>query len=467
YGVFAVLALREPSHPGTISFEFVEANPYCNGYVGPHHYYSQPKFVWRVVDWYSEIDPEMFEIKLDGYYIHKFGSDADFWSTSWDAITQELRIYPYHGGYESGGDFASDLECGDHTLYIGAKNKQANFASMTWEFTVDCTPPTVVFDNYYVTKNPVITFSVNDDLAGVDWDHVFVDVVAYESNNIDLENPNQDENLFFLGTFFPGQVEYYADGATGEVTITTTYDLEHKRGIMVAIYDGTRSSAGTYDYSYGDPVAYGDWRNFYEHGHGVWDCVGNVEDPWFQVLTIDNTGPVVVRGDDRCDDLEIIDDGSGVDPTMFEIYEDGALVTSGYSYDANTGYMSYCPTGGAEVTFVTYDNAGNRTVEIWVAVGQGEVTDNGDGFNWPNPFDPNVDGFTTIESNFTSGGGVTITIYDFAGNEVRTLNASVSGVATWNGRSSDGEVVANGVYFAYCKASDGSHKVVKIAVIKE
>jgi hypothetical protein len=364
YGVFAVLALREPSQPGTISFEFVEANPYCNGYVGPHHYYSQPKFVWRVVDWYSEIDPDMFEVKLDGHYIHKFGSDSDLWTTSWDAISQELRIYPYSGDYESDPEFASDLDCGDHTLYIAAKNNQANFASMTWDFAVDCTPPTVVFDNYYTSKNPIISFTVTDDLAGVDWGHVFVDVVAFESNDVDLQNPNQDENLFFLGTFFPGQVEYYADAATGEVTITTTYDLEHKRGIMVAIYDGTRSYYDEDYWAAGDPVTLGDWSEFYLHGHGVMDCVGNSGDPWFQVLTIDNTPGVVV-------------------------------------------------------------------------------------------------------DNFTSRGGVMITIYDFAGYEVKTLNTNASGVAIWNGRSSDGEIVANGVYFAYCMARDGSHKVVKIAVVKD
>jgi hypothetical protein len=61
---------------------------------------------------------------------------------------------------------------------------------------------------------------------------------------------------------------------------------------------------------------------------------------------------------------------------------------------------------------------------------------------------------------------VTITIYDFAGSEVASGTARSDGTWNWNGYSSDGEMVANGVYFAYCKASDGKHKVVKIAVIK-
>jgi hypothetical protein len=143
---------------------------------------------------------------------------------------------------------------------------------------------------------------------------------------------------------------------------------------MVAIYDGTRSYYDEDYWAAGDPVTLGDWSEFYLHGHGVMDCVGNSGDPWFQVLTIDNTPGVVV--------------------------------------------------------------------------------DNGEGFTWPNPFDPSAGGFTTIESNFTSGGGVMITIYDFAGYEVKTLNTNASGVAIWNGRSSDGEIVANGVYFAYCMASE-------------
>jgi hypothetical protein len=335
----------------------------------------------------------------------------------------------------------------------------------------------VVFDNYYVSKNPTITFTITDDLAGVDWDHVFVDVVAYESNNINPENPNQDENLFFYGTFFPGQVGYYANQETGEVTITTTYDLEHKRGIMVAIYDGTRTDNSSY-YSFGDPVYYGEWDEFYLPGHGVWDCVGNVTDPWFQVLTIDQGGPTVYApGEDEnteldylpteCCNIWIEDDGSGFDDDNIMIYEDGELVTGedAWSYDPETGYLHYCPTPGAEVMLVVTDDVGNSTTRTWMAVGEGGTVDLGDAIAWPNPFDPGAGECATIESNFA--GDVTVTIYDFAGEQVVSGPANSEGNYRWCGYTSDGEMVANGVYFAYCKAADGHHKVVKIAVISE
>jgi hypothetical protein len=331
-----------------------------------------------------------------------------------------------------------------------------------------------VFDNSYVSKNPTITFTIDDgNGAGVDWDNVFVDVVAISTSNADPLNPNQNEYLFFLGTFFPGQVDYYRDGNT--VTITTHYELENKRAIGVAIYDGVRVG-DEYDYVY-----YSEWGYFYSEYHGIWDCVDNMAPPWFQILAVDYNGPsIFAPGEDENHTVDALprtcpvmiqvgDDGSGI--SSVEVREDGVAIeevtgdleAGQYSFDEETGYISYCPSSGVQTTIVAYDDAGNKSVRTWSAFGPGDYTDAGEAYNHPNPFDPSADGYTTIVTGF-NGNGITIKIYDFGGELVRSLPA---GQTTWNGRTDDGEVVANGVYFAYIETADGNHKTVKIAVIEK
>jgi hypothetical protein len=114
---------------------------------------------------------------------------------------------------------------------------------------------------------------------------------------------------------------------------------------------------------------------------------------------------------------------------------------------------------------IAYDVAGHATVRTWLATGEGGVSDKGSGHAYPNPFDPSHED-AHIVTDFVTASTVTVKIYDFAGNEVRTLTADASGEAIWNGRSADDTIVANGVYFAYCKAVDGSSKVIKVVVIK-
>ncbi|MBU1318458.1 MAG: T9SS type A sorting domain-containing protein [candidate division Zixibacteria bacterium] len=483
YGIYAVVAIVPDDDPGPVTIEFFDAYPLCNDFVGPYnpYYYGEwdadweetPKFVFKVVDEFAGTSESNFDfvVKLNGTYIHRNGSDSEMWNTNYDGVSQLLGIWMNND--------APALPCGTNTLWISATNDQNNTATLTWTFEVDCTPPTVVFENYYVSKNPTITFTIDDgEGAGVDWDHVFVDVVAIQTTSTDPMNPNQTEQLFFLGTFFPGQVDYYRDGNT--ITITTHYELEHKRAIGVAIYDGTRSDNTAY-YSEGDPVAYGEWDEYYLHGHGVWDCVDNVTDPWFQILAVDYFGPsVFAQGESESNlfdalpktcpvMIQVVDDGAGIE--SIEVLEDGVAIdevagdleAGQYSFDEESGYISYCPTAGVQTTIIAYDDTGNKTVRTWSAFGPGDYTDAGDAYNFPNPFDPSAGEETTIVTGF-NGNGITIKIYDFGGELVRSL---LAGQTTWKGRTDDGELVANGVYFAYVQTADGNHKTVKIAVIEK
>jgi len=217
------------------------------------------------------------------------------------------------------------------------------------------------------------------------------------------------------------------------------------------------------------------------HGHGVWDCVNNGTDPWFQILAVDYFGPAIyAQGEDEGNLLDalpktcpvmiqVVDDGAGIED--IEVLEDGVAISEvegeleagQYSFDEESGYISYCPSAGVQTTIIAYDDAGNKSVRTWSAFGPGDYTDDGDAYNFPNPFDPSTDGSTTIVTGF-NGSGITIKIYYFGGELVRSLP---TGQTTWNGRTDDGEIVANGVYFAYVETADGNHKSVKIAVIEK
>jgi hypothetical protein len=466
----------------------VGSYPECEGYVGPIPWEDAPKFLFKVWDHFAEIDEETFVVKLNDTYIFFDDEESDLWSIDYDDVTGYLGIWIDYEGYVDwswryGQHWPPmpPMVCGSNELYVGVSNVQHNYASLTVDIEVDCDPPTVVFDNRYVTKDPTIEFYLTDIGSGLDLNTVFVDVIAVQQQNIDPNNPNQNEHLFFLGTFYPDQIKHYMVNDT-TVRITTSYDLPNKRAIFVAIYDGTRDWYwDDYYYYGGDPLSYDDWDEFYAAGHGVHDCVGNAADPWFQELTVDLAGPMVLaEGEDEfteldhlpvtCSNIMITDGGSGIDADAIQIYEDGELVYAGegegYSYNPSTGMLHYCPTSGAKVELFVYDNAGNQTYRMWKANG-GVPTDYGEAINYPNPFDPSSSdkGCTTIETKF-DGDEVMVTIYDFAGNEVWSGVTDDNGVVNWCGTSSDGERVANGVYFAYCKSPDGRHKVVKIAVIE-
>lgn len=482
YGIYAVVRIDRNTQPGPIDIAFRDAYPYCNDYVGPMPVSDYPMFVFKVSDEYSGIDDDEFKIKLDGDWVHETGSNAEFWNVEYDNVGELLKIWRT-GGYDDGpaspmkGGSGSQaltgavppLPCGDHTLWIAAKNNQNNYEEFTWDFTVDCTKPRVRMDNYYVAKDPTITFYISDDLAGVDWDSVWVDVVVWSTTDTSAGRPNQDDIPQFWQSFTGEQVQYYmVDDTT--VQITTSFNLQDERYVTVAIYDGETSDFDdpTSDYSY-----YGYWEQFYLAHDGIHDCVMNKAEPWIQMLTVDYDGPSFhVEGETDPDVLptdcpvriHVEDDGGPLD--RVEVYEDGMLVSDEerVSFDATTGVLEYCPTKGVDVTIYAYDGVGNWTKRTWKA-GAGIPIDTGDDpYAYPNPFDPRTGEWATIVSGFK--GEVAVTIYDFGGTEVYSTTTNADGEVNWNGYTSNGERVANGVYFAYCEASDGRHKVVKIAVVE-
>jgi hypothetical protein len=376
---------------------------------------------------------------------------------------------------------ADPLTCDDHVFKIGIKNMQGNYAEQTFDFSVDCTPPQIVFENGYVGKNPTIEFWVTDDESGVDTSSIHVDVIAIETNDTDPNNPNQDENLFFLQTFFPEQITI---GEDGHVVIPTTFELEDERAIVVVIYDGYKTTSS----NYGDPVGwdYNDgWDEYYLDSHGIYDCVGNHQTPVVQILAIDIDPPTItVVGFDTPGNqvavlpgtcpvqIKVEDDGQGFESSDITIYEDGLPIeqvapidveTGYYSFTEETGMIEYCPTPGARIEIVVTDGAGNTISRSFGAGDPNGIVDAT--LSW-NPWNPN-DGLLTISYDFT--GPAMVKIYDFAGDLVKTLT-SETGSVMWNGATEDGTRVADGVYFGHIMVETTSGNfstVVKIAIVEE
>jgi uncharacterized protein (DUF427 family) len=269
HGLYAVVTERDLPQTPTISINLV-GDMSC-GYFPPY-----PVFLVKVEDMslMKEIDTDTWNVSIDDYTIAENGDISDYFDFHYESVTNILTIVPdyYYDDYwdYDYNHFIESLACGAHTLTVGVKNMQGAYREETFDFTIDCAPPTVTFDNGYVGKNPTIEFYVTDDLSGVDTSSIHVDVLAIQTSDTNAYNPNQYEQLFFLQTFFPGQISI---GENGLVSIPTTFELEDERAIVVVLYDGNRTT----DYNGSDPVASDDWDEYYEDHHGIHDCVGNAQ----------------------------------------------------------------------------------------------------------------------------------------------------------------------------------------------
>jgi hypothetical protein len=365
---------------------------------------------------------------------------------------------------------------------VGVKNIQGAYYEEAFDFTIDCAPPSIVFENGYVSKNPTIQFYVNDDLSGVDASSIHVDVVAIQTNNTDPSDPHQDETLFFLQTFFPDQITI---GEEGLVTIPTTFELEDERAIVVIIYDGYKTTSE----NYGDPVDWGydnSWSEYYTDEHGIEDCAGNHATPVVQILSIDVEAPTIwVVGYDTpgseiyalpgiCPvQIQVSDDGGGFDANDLTIFEDGEpiervapdeVAEGTYSFNTTTGMINYCPTPGANVEITVIDGAGNTVTRIFGSGDPGTIVNATLNMN---PWDPD-DGDLTIDFGYS--GDASAKIYDFGGDLVWADPQITNATVVWSGTTQDGTRVADGVYFCYIevKATGGVvSTVVKIAVVEK
>jgi len=127
---------------------------------------------------------------------------------------------------------------------------------------------------------------------------------------------------------------------------------------------------------------------------------------------------------------------------------------------------------------------------LWVGTGDGTAISEDGGSTWrllrtepevktvekpfayPNPFSPKIDGVVRVRYKLKEAGSVTIRIYDFSMKPVCTIlnggfrNALQEHEESWNGKTSFGARVANGVYFYGIEQSGEETRWGKILVLE-
>jgi len=122
--------------------------------------------------------------------------------------------------------------------------------------------------------------------------------------------------------------------------------------------------------------------------------------------------------------------------------------SAGVSHDSG---ISRFWAGSADGLASTIDNGNSwRIYRSYQKPGVGKIAD---AYAYPNPFSPSRHNFVRFK---TFPGEVKIEIYDFAMDKINTIesNAAPPSGVHWDGKNSDGDVVASGVYFFRAKTND-------------
>jgi hypothetical protein len=161
----------------------------------------------------------------------------------------------------------------------------------------------------------------------------------------------------------------------------------------------------------------------------------------------------------------VYDDDSGVSMVHLEV--DGVVVEAEFEEGVVT-YRGDFGLGEHTVEVFADDNVMNESSLMWtfyvVDVNLPIVIE--DAHVYPNPvdFEESVLNFHVDTSKAST---VTVTIYDFAGNEVISMTSNGRDALVWDGKTTRGVRVARGVYFAKVSAGDGkkvADKIIKIAI---
>ncbi len=122
-----------------------------------------------------------------------------------------------------------------------------------------------------------------------------------------------------------------------------------------------------------------------------------------------------------------------------------------------------------------YDSLGNESrfsEEVSAIINpQAEAADIKHSYNFPNPFNPELEG-TYVRYFLDDAGPVTVRIYSIDNVLIRTLLDNEQQVAGehnnlyWNGRDDSGRPVVNGIYFGRISKPGGAD-IIKIAVVRK
>ncbi|MCK4547025.1 MAG: T9SS type A sorting domain-containing protein [Candidatus Eisenbacteria sp.] len=486
---------------GPLYFEngYTNAAPILKAYITDFTDYSEPV---------NGVDPSSIKAVLNGITILSGGQFAENWTGASELGFSSGQYYDQVSGlFAVAACGVNDLlhPGEEHTLVISARNVVGDAVTDTCTFKIDRTKPVVDWTGGWVGPDFQVEFNITDTEAGVDPRSVNLDFYSVVRDDEDEEGPDPDDHCCWDGiNHWDGNEskEYRMQLTSDALTITgdtlgvTTViaadiamDIHHGEMLDVVLYSSRSCfecadyydegdhetdeivysySVGVYDRVYDSST--GSWKNGSTYGINM-----NVIKPVERRYMVDGVAPeltLLTALSSPTLEFRLTDCGSGLDPTTIAITEDGEEVT-GWSYDAVTKKLTYEPSGGGvSVVISIQDGVGNAAVLTLNT--EAKVLAFNDVHNYPNPFDPELDGTTQIVGYLSQEAHVTVKIYDFAGEYVATLvedelMQSVLDDLFWSGTDSEGNPVANGVYFCHIIAegrSKTSTANVKIAVLR-
>ena len=401
-----------------------------------------------------------------------------FGTLSWSDI--ELRIdgkeYEhvdyYCGSTGDAGIMTYEHPCddpltdGQHSFTLGVTMNGVTFVTEPQTFMVDATEPSLHgFTGGYVGATPSLTFTLSDAATGVDMHTIHMDLYHITQTT---QPANDAEDKEFLYTAFPSMMTFDQSGTDVTVTYHPVLNLQDGEEFEITLYGGTYTTYGNDADDTGD--------RFYRDSDGITDNVGNILTPATKRYIVDAAGPEVAE-------VEVMEDGmicyifqdlgAGLTCEDIEITMDDEEFTDYECEELDRTRVAVCFDPGdigAEFKIKVTDAAGNFTIERFINetlnVALGE-----DVHCYPNPA---AGGKTTIVYNVTKKSGVEVSlrIYDFAGEPVKTLYRGQpqkvgANEVTWYLDDDNGKAVGRGAYLCRIVAKDDaktSARVVKIAV---
>ncbi|MFZ1946001.1 MAG: FlgD immunoglobulin-like domain containing protein [bacterium] len=467
--------------------------PGCDGYTG-----RWPQMFSTIEDILFDVDEDDILVVIDGpagnkifdnVRIYDNGHVADGFEATYDCVSNNLYMaldptWDWESYYERLGVIWDGLPAGTYTVTITAMNEVGDKKTVTDTFMVDAVKPTVNFAGTYVAPNPSFVINVADHQSGIDPETIFLDIYSTQ--------------YCFLGTATPTGMTY--DDEAGTVTFDQmTFDqtLGDGMSIDVVVYDANQQLDCTGE----SEIDFCDCCRSYCPGQGIADCAGNHANPMWRRYTVDGVPPTAALVDTLYESQDgecggditvaIRDVTSGINPEAFEVtIIGGTMASEGWEFEPTDvsggiihgGDLTFsvdCICAGItemDIKVKSVDMVGNyklTTDEVTFVCEEEDLTISGL-MSYPNPFDPYAGEKATISIDLSKQADVTVKIFDFAGEPVRTLVADDAGPGvfediTWDGTDESGNIVATGAYIANIKIDDGQKvisKNIKIGVAK-
>lgn len=358
-----------------------------------------------------------------------------------------------------------DLAPGVHTARFVVENNSGDRLDTQTTFVVDNKGPVGVAESAIVGKGATVEFTLIDPAiadtlgAGVDMETVNVDVFQTSTN---FYRRYTSSDLNFSGTL-----------DTMVVSLTLPQDIPNANNFTFVVNSNSTPSNNVSQYG---------------ANQGPRDLAGNTSDPYVFNAGVDTQPPSIAEERltiERGMEFTVDDDKSGIDVESIEVQQalSGSDETETFTWTENPDAFTYNEDTkrlvfsegkvGAEITLIVADKVGNVATATFTA--ESEFLSVSDVFSYPNPLNPDEDD-ASIRFTLSRTANVSIELFDFMGRSVNRIArnesypAGTHTVTSFAGQATDGQILANGVYFLQVTVREGGRSdevVFKTVIAKE